>query len=536
MDIRPHALQDQEWNMIHKAPKLHAITASQFLLCLFEHYHEGVLITDQDGILIYYNQAMAKLDGLDHQQVLGRSITEIYQLDSSQSITLTTLRLARPIINRPHIYRTVDGKLVNSIGSAYPLFDNNALVGAVCTVVDYSSLVDNFSQSQLKAQGLTKDQEVNSDVIKFKDLIGHNDTMKSAVDMARRAASTPSSVMLIGETGTGKELFARAIHHDGQRSSGPFMAINCAAIPSALLEGILFGTTKGAFTGAVDKAGLFELAHGGTLFLDELNSMPVELQPKLLRVLQDRRVRRIGSGRETAIDVKIISAVNDSPFLAIERGQMRSDLFYRLGVVMVHLPPLRERRDDIEPLLRHFVKKFNQRLGYRVRGFSPDAVRVLQDRPWPGNVRELEHAVEAAMNVINPADIHIKLEHLTTALPLANFGAARTAEPSGQSGRGLPGWNQGPLEGTVAQGGHGPANDIPSEMTARQAPAAVSVWDQSPQTDDEDFFAEEIARLSAALRRSRGNVALAAKSLGYSPQRLHYRLKKFGLSGSDFKR
>lgn len=499
--------------MIHKAPKLHAINASQFLLCLFEHYHEGVLITDQDGIIIYYNRAMAKLDGLEGAEVLGRSITEVYDLDSSQSVSLTALRLARPIINRPHIYRTSDGKLVNSISSAYPLFDNNALVGAVCTVADYSSLAGNFDQSRVKIRD--RANKPTADAISFADLIGRDETMKTAVDMARRAAATPSSVMLIGETGTGKELLARAIHHEGSRASGPFMAINCAAIPSALLEGILFGTAKGAFTGAVDKAGLFELANGGVLFLDELNSMPAELQPKLLRALQDRRVRRIGSSQETAIDVKIISAVNGSPFQAIEDGLMRPDLFYRLGVVMVHLPPLRERRDDIEPLLSHFVEKFNQRLGYRVRGFSPGALKLMLDHHWPGNVRELEHAVEAAMNVIEPADAHINLEHLTVALPEVRFGPAQPKE-AGPGGRGIRNRPPPPVE-RISPG----REFIPSPVAGAGA---------------EDDYAEEIAGLSAALRRSRGNVARAAKTLGYSPQRLHYRLKKFGLSGADFKR
>lgn len=495
--------------MIHKAPKLHAISASQFLLCLFEHYHEGVLITDQDGILIYYNQAMARLDGLDHQQVLGRSITEIYDLDSSQSVTLSALRQARPIINRPHIYKTVDGKLVNSISSAYPLFDNNALVGAVCTVVDYSSLMGNFSQSRAQARLQPKVVDKTPDLITFDDLIGEDETMRTAVDMARKAAATPSSVMLIGETGTGKELFARAIHHGGQRAEGPFMAINCAAIPSALLEAVLFGTTKGAFTGAVDKAGLFELANGGTLFLDELNSMPLELQPKLLRALQDRRVRRIGSSRETAIDIKIVSAVNDSPFQAIERNLMRSDLFYRLGVVMVHLPPLRERRGDIETLLSHFVEKFNRSLGYQVRGFSRGALKVLREHLWPGNVRELEHAVEAAMNVIDPSESHIHLDHLNAALPLARFGRS-PIEDAGQPQAAEP------------------------EALSQTKPAVPVIAAPVPE-EEEDEFTEEIVRLSAALRRSRGNVARAAKWLGYSPQRLHYRLKKFGLSGSDFK-
>ena len=485
--------------MIEKIPRLYSISASQFLLCLFEHYHEGVLITDHNGALIYYNKALARLDGLDHQDVLGRSITEIYQLDPYQSMTLTALRLARPIINRPHIYKTVDGKLVNSISSAYPLFDNNVMVGAVCTVTDYSSLMENYSQTEDKTRSRPELlADLGPDVVTFENLIGRDENMLAAIDVARRASATPSSVMLIGETGTGKELFAKAIHHQSHRSKGPFMAVNCAAIPTALLEGILFGTSKGAFTGAVDKAGLFELANGGTLFLDELNSMPIDLQPKLLRVLQDRRVRRIGSSTETPVTVKIVSAVNDSPFEAIEKGDIRADLFYRLGVVMVHLPPLRERRDDLALLLKHFVDKFNLTIGKKVRGFTAEATSLLTGYHWPGNVREMEHAVEAVMNLIDPAEKFIDVFHLKNALPLINFDG-RSPRPA--------------LSGAQP----------------RLTPPAVSAH------EPEDDFAEEAELLIGALRRTRGNVAKAARALGYSPQRLHYRLKKLGIDSADYK-
>ncbi|MDR2459375.1 MAG: sigma 54-interacting transcriptional regulator [Deltaproteobacteria bacterium] len=482
--------------MLHNTPKLHNIGFSQFLLCLFEHYHEGVLVTDQNGILTYYNKAMAKLDGLDSQNVLGRSITDIYKLDTSQSITLTALRLARPIINQPHIYQTVGGKLVNSISSAYPIFDKNVLVGAVCTVVDYSVLEANYSKSQEKAKVLPKSSEPFSDVVLFEDIIANNEIMRNAIDTAKKTVFKPSSVMLVGETGTGKELFARAIHYSGQRATGPFLAINCALMPSALLEGILFGTSKGAFTGALDKPGLFELANGGTLFLDELNFMPMDLQPKLLRALQDRKIRRIGSGEEMAIDVRIISSINDSPFKAIEQGSMRSDLFYRLGVVMVYLPPLRDRKDDIVTLLDRFVKKFNKALGYHVNGFSSDALAALLEHSWPGNVGELEHAVEAAMNVIEPTDTTINLDHLKSAIPLGKLNIARYQELSLQAQSANP----------------------------------------SADEDMDDDYAREIAILSKALQKSRGNVARAAKSLAYSPQRLHYRIKKLGVSVSTFKR
>ena len=486
--------------MLENPPKLYNIDASQFLLCLFEHYHEGVLITDHNGTLIYYNRAMARLDGLDHRDVIGRSITEIYQLEPSQSLSLLALKLARPIINQNHIYRTVDGKLVNAISSAYPLFDKTRLVGAVCTVSDYSMLMANYDKTdgtQAIGAPLDKPLKTAPDFISFADLIGQDPSMLAAIGVASRSASTPSSVMLIGETGTGKELFARAIHYNGPRRGGPFTAINCAAIPGALLEAILFGTVKGAFTGAVDKAGLFETANGGSLFLDELNSMPLDLQPKLLRVVQDRLVRRIGSSQEFPVNIKLISALNDSPAEAIERGSLRSDLFYRLGVVMVHLPPLRERRTDIPLLLDYFIGRFNKAIGKKVTGFSPAALEFLTGYAWPGNVREMEHAIEATMNLLDDFEKTITLEHLQAALPLMKF-----------DGRG----NERPT--TIMDNGERPP-PVPGGY------------------DDEEAEAELLAE---TLRKTRGNVAKAARLLDYSPQKLHYRLKRLGLVSSEYKR
>lgn len=482
--------------MIQSSPKLYSIDASQFLLCLFEHYHEGVLITDHDGVLTYYNRALARLDGLDHLDVIGRSVTEIYRLEPSQSLTLQAMKLARPIINKNHIYHTANGKLVNAISSAYPLFDKTRLVGAVCTVTDYAMLMANLPVAPAppgQVQGNKKPPGFS-----FQHLIGAEGDLREATALARRAASTPSSIMLVGETGTGKELFARAIHHHSSRRDGPFMAINCAAIPGPLLEGILFGTTRGAFTGAVDNAGLFEMANGGTLFLDELNSMPLELQPKLLRAVQDRLVRRIGSSRgEISIDLKIISALNQPPPEAIERGELRSDLFYRLGVVVVNLPPLRERRADIPLLLHHFLSRFNQLMNKKVLGFSSQALEWLTGYPWPGNVREMEHAVEATLNLMEPSELTITLGHLQTALPLMRFDhQAFPGQPSGGRARPTPG---------------------PS------------------QPEDEDDFSQEKRQLAEGLRRARGNVAQAARRLGWSPQKLHYRLKKLGLDAASFK-
>jgi arginine utilization regulatory protein len=234
----------------------------------------------------------------------------------------------------------------------------------------------------------------------FDAIVGCNIDFLRAVNTAKMAANTPSPVMLYGETGTGKELFAQAIHNlsGGRRSR--YTAVNCAAIPENLLEGLLFGTTSGAFSGARNKLGLFERANGGTLFLDELNSMATGLQAKILRVIQERKVRRLGSLRETAIDVKIISSVNKEPHVAIAENTLRPDLFYRLGVVFIPIPPLRDRKEDIVLLARHFLAKHSRALNRKVTDISGDVLALFNDYDWPGNVRELEHVIEGAINMV----------------------------------------------------------------------------------------------------------------------------------------
>jgi len=212
-------------------------------------------------------------------------------------------------------------------------------------------------------------------------------------------------------TGTGKELFAQSIHSHSKRKNGPFIGINCAALPESLLESILFGTVKGAFTGAIDRPGLFEQANGGTLFLDELNSMPLGLQAKLLRVLQDGTIRRVGGTQDISVDVRIISSLNTDPNEAVNKKVLRQDLFYRLAVVSIRIPPLKERRDDIPMLTSYFIGKYKRKLNKPVKNISPEVMQCFMNYHWPGNVRELEHVIECAMVVIGDSD-YITLDHL----------------------------------------------------------------------------------------------------------------------------
>ncbi|MGF1511565.1 MAG: sigma-54-dependent transcriptional regulator [Myxococcota bacterium] len=230
------------------------------------------------------------------------------------------------------------------------------------------------------------------------DVISVADSMERVFRVVRKVASYPTTVLLTGETGTGKERVASAIHREGRRASEPFVPVNCAAIPDALLESELFGHAKGAFTDAVqDRPGLFEVADGGTLFLDEVAELPVTLQVKLLRALVEKEIRRVGDHRVIPVDVRVIAATSQDLEAMVRAGTFRQDLFYRLNVVSIHLPPLRHRQEDIPVLAQHFVERLGQRLGLAQPCIEPEAVRLLRAYDWPGNVRELENAIERAL-------------------------------------------------------------------------------------------------------------------------------------------
>ena len=225
----------------------------------------------------------------------------------------------------------------------------------------------------------------------FDDIHGKNEDFQIALNRARKAAETDASVFIYGETGTGKELFAQSIHYGGKRHNKPFLAQNCAAIPESLLEGLLFGTSKGSFTGAVDREGLFEQANGGTLLLDEISAMPYDLQSKLLRVLQESYIRRVGGMKDIPINVRIIATVNEPPEDLIAQGKLRSDLYYRLNVVNLQIPALRERLDDVQVLAESFLEKFNKRYNKEMWMISDGALKKLKSHDYPGNVRELQN-------------------------------------------------------------------------------------------------------------------------------------------------
>jgi arginine utilization regulatory protein len=485
-------------------------------LPVFDGFGEGVLIVDNSGTIIYYNTSMASIDDLAQNDVLGMNVLGVYELSEEKSVVMQCLKSAEPIIDRPLLYRTRRGKVANTIHTVFPLFKRKRLEGAICLVREYNVLEETISAVSIPRSKRSQSNDTHFD---FNAIIGNSIDFLKAVNTAKRAAATPSPVMLYGETGTGKELFAQAIHNQSGRKKSRYTAVNCAAIPENLLEGLLFGTTKGAFTGANNKLGLFERANGGTIFLDELNSMAVGLQAKILRVIQERKVRRLGALRENEIDVKIISSVNKPPHLSIADNTLRPDLFYRLGVVFIPLPPLRERKEDIELLAWHFLAKHNQVLGRRVTDISSSVLALFNDYDWPGNVRELEHVIEGAINLVVSSHT-IERRHLQSHLITWRrlHGQSEAAQPS-------------PMGMLVESSGGAerPTRPLP---TSPIADGGRRLENGKGLPDTQADFERQV--LTEALSDHRGNITRAAASIGISRQLFNYKLKKYGINRKDY--
>ena len=463
---------------------------------VFDRFNEGVLIVDTAGVIKYYNDAMASIDDISTDEAIGRKVTDIYDLTHATSKIMQCLSSQGPIINHTLLYRTRKGKVANTIHNVYPLFQNSQLNGAVCFVKEYNVLEDTISSVSIPKD---KNNYSNGTRFTFANIVSENMEYLKALNMARRTAKTPSPVMLHGETGTGKELFAQAIHNHTFKGDRKYIPVNCSAIPENLLEGILFGTTQGAFTGAQSKPGLFEKANGGTLFLDEVDSMGTALQAKILRVLQEKKVRRLGSLEEIEIDIKIISSINTPPEESIKTNRLREDLFYRLGVVFITIPPLRRHMDDIERLVSHFIHKHSHSINKNVAGISDDVMEKFQNYHWPGNIRELEHVIESAINMIED-DQTIDMQHLKSCF--INLEDPERRKDARNLTRNKP------------------------DSWEDYQPDVISMEGNSLSLLEEKKLREK-RFIEQALKTNEGNVSMTARTMGISRQLLYYKLKKY---------
>lgn len=389
---------------------IQAIIEASFALIL-DCVDEAIHIVDTKGVTIYYNQVATEMEGLDAADVIGKNVLEVYpSLTLETSSLLGVLETGKAVLNKEQTIVSSSGKVVTIIYSTYPLMADGVLIGAC----DISKDITKIKELSERVVQLQSDLHVKTSGRKhpkvaewanvaqytFNDLIGSHPSLVRLKVLGQRVAGSNSPVLVYGETGTGKELVVQSIHNASSRKSGPFVAQNCAALPTSLLESILFGSVKGSFTGAEDRPGLFELANGGTLFMDEINSMPIELQGKLLRVLQEGTVRRLGDSKIWKVNTRVIATTNIDPEEAVAQKELRRDLYYRLNVVSLKVPPLRERNSDIIILTNYFIHLYNEKLNRQVHRISRKVKEVFFAYFWPGNVRELQHVIEHAMNIV----------------------------------------------------------------------------------------------------------------------------------------
>lgn len=452
-------------------------------------YVDAIMIVDRHGRIVYsvrYNPRFDK-DGCedDFESIINKNFLEVYpSIDPKESTIISCIQQGKPIFMREQQFKDYKGRIINTTNLTIPIIRSGKILGAVELSKDITKIEEGTRSNTFTKPTIFNEQKSSQKAkYNFDDIITSNKEMLRNIERAKIIADTSSSVLIYGETGTGKELYVQSIHNYSSRKDKPFVAQNCAALPENLFESILFGSVKGAFTGAVDRPGLFEVANGGTLFLDEINSMPLNLQTKLLRVLQDGKVRRVGDNKDKDVDVRIITAMNIEPTKAIELGQLREDLFYRISVVNIKLLSLRERKEDILLYIDHFIKIYNEELGKNVVGVSKEVEELFLQYDWPGNVRELEHVIESSINFAQKGKI--QLNHLPVYL------------------------NEKIVEKENSQNGE---YHIESSMSL-------------------DDVVEKIEKemIMKALEKSGGNISKAADILKITRQRLHYKLSKYDI-------
>lgn len=372
---------------------------SYILNKLLELAYDGIVVVNRKGIITYISKAYTDFLSVEKEDVVGKDVRDVIE-NTRLPVALETGKTEKAQL------QLINGDYM--IASRFPLIKDGVVIGAVGKVLfrnveDLRALYKQINQLQKQVERYKQAVGLNQAKYSFKHIIGRSGKIMEAKALAEKASLTNSSVILTGESGTGKELFAHAIHQESPRSANPFIKINCAAIPAELLESELFGYEDGAFTGARKggKPGKFEMADGGTLFLDEIGDMPQEMQSKLLRALQEKEIERIGSQEPLKVDVRIIAATNKNLVDMVEKGIFRADLYYRLNVISIRIPSLRERPSDIEILASHLLDKICSRLGKYVDEISSDTMRTLKSYSWPGNVRQLENVLERAVNLVD---------------------------------------------------------------------------------------------------------------------------------------
>ncbi|WP_110928871.1 sigma-54 interaction domain-containing protein [Bacillus massiliglaciei] len=440
---------------------------------IIEFTYDGLVMVDTDGYIQMLSKAYADFLGVDQESSIGKHVADVIENTRMHIVAKTGKQEVA------ELQKIKDGYI---IATRSPMKKDGRLVGAVGKILFKN--VGQFTALSKRVRSLESEvkrykgefRERNKASYTFDQMMGKSPAFLEVKEQAQQAAESDSNVLILGESGTGKELFAHSIHNESRRAMGVFVKVNCAAIPADLLESELFGYEEGSFTGAKKggKSGKFEAADGGTIFLDEIGELPLHMQVKLLRVLQEKEIERVGSTSSIPIDVRVIAATNRKLEEMVEHGEFRLDLYYRLKVMQIQVPSLRERSEDIEILMHHFIEKYQNIMKKRVSGMHDTALRLLRLYSWPGNIRELENIIERAMNIVN--------------------------------------------EGEMISAGH-----LPSEITG------ASKTSGTLRTLAEIMEETERNTLLESLEMASGNKSEAAKRLGISRTTLYEKMNKYGL-------
>lgn len=447
------------------------------LWTIINSIQDAISVVDEKGRGMLFNKAYCQLTGLKDTDVLNQPAS--VDIAEGESVHMKVLETGQAVRNVP---MKVGPYKRNVVVSCAPLYVDGRLRGSVGILHDVSEIRALMAELQRTRQ---KVRQLESKYT-FEDIIGESPSIRHAVHLAKMAAKTPANVLIRGDNGTGKELFAHAIHEASPRRDKQFIRVNCSALPESLLESELFGYTEGAFTGARKrgKKGIFEEANNGTIFLDEIGSMDLSLQAKLLRVLQEGEIVRIGEARPIPVDVRIIAATNADLEALVRAGRFRKDLYYRLNVFPIFIPPLSERREDIPLLAQYYLNRMGQEYNRLNAVLTPEAAEALKAYDWPGNVRELKNVVARALINLKKDETEVKVHHLMISL-----GSLRS-----------------PGETTSYNG------ETLAEMHAR--------WEKGV--------------LAEVLRLVGGNKTEAAKKLGISIRSLYNKLERYGLKGEQW--
>lgn len=451
------------------------------LEAIFNSTQDAISVVDQNGIGVMINPAYTHITGYTSKDVIGKMCT--VDFSEGESVHLKVLATGHPV-KGARLKVGVNRKEV--LVEAAPIMVGDTLRGSVAVIHDLSEINRLISELD-QAKQLIRNLEAK---YTFSDIKGQHSVILNAIEKAKLAAATPATVVLRGESGTGKELFAHAIHNASERKYSQFVRVNCAAISETILESELFGYEEGAFTGASKggKKGLFERAHGGTLFLDEIGEISLSMQTKLLRVLQEKEIVRVGGGKAIPIDVRVISATNLDLEKAVEQGRFRKDLYYRIHVFPISIPPLRAHKEDVRALAEFFIVKYNQEFGRNVSDLSEEALEEMLAYDWPGNVRELENFIGRSLINMKITETVILKKHL----PNLDLSVAE-------------------LRGQI------------TDINAKEIKESVQPL---------SYYVEDAERqaISHALSATAGNREEAAKHLGISLRTLYYKIHKYGIS------